>query len=502
MAAPAWANNIQVTNVVLVDQDTGADVINIRFDISWDNSWRLSGTQAPSNRDAAWVFAKWRVPGGNWAHCTLSTTDLDHTAPTGSQIDASFSKDNTGKGVFIFRDSEGTGSNNWSGVKLYWDYGTDGMGDNDVVEVRVFAIEMVYVPQGAFYVGDADNDVKDCFHDGDDTGPYQVTGEGAITVGTGNGELYYDYNHTSGGGDQSGPIPADFPKGYNSFYAMKYEISQGQYADFLNTLTRDQQNPRTYSDVSTNAITNIYVMSNQTSVIGRNTITCPASGNGTTDPITFSVSTPDRACNYLSWMDDAAYADWAGIRPMTGLEFEKICRGTQSVVDDEYVWGNANIATAAYTLANDGQPGESIAANYANDPTGNAMYTHTIGSIGGPLRCGIFATATSSRAEAGAGYYGAMEMSGNLFERPVTLGNATGRGFTGSHGDGALSVNGDADVLNWPGLVSGEVTGADGSGSRGGGFFSSVLEVAFREGAANTYTGRDYIIGFRAVRTE
>ena len=44
-------------------------------------------------------------------------------------------------------------------------------------------------------------------------------------------------------------------------------------------------------------------------------------------------------CNFLSWMDLAAYLDWAALRPMTELEFEKICRGPNPPIAGEYVWG-------------------------------------------------------------------------------------------------------------------------------------------------------------------
>jgi formylglycine-generating enzyme required for sulfatase activity len=285
----------------------------------------------------------------------------------------------------------------------------------------------------------------------------------------------------------------DYPTGYGAFYCMKYEISQGQYADFLNTLDRAQQNTRTGTDVSTDVITNVYVMSDTAVVSERNTISCPASGNGTTDPIVFTAGVPDRACNWISYADGAAYTDWAGLRPMTELEFEKACRGPQVAVAGEYAWGNANIAGSGYTLANDGQPNESIATNYATDPAGNASYDTTDGSINGPLRCGIFATGSSSRAEAGAGYYGVMEMSGNVYERPINLGTTNGRAFTGEHGDGALE-DGDADVSNWPWL----------SGYKGGDWNYSLsrLTVSDRNYASSsTASNRFYSFGFRAVRT-
>jgi formylglycine-generating enzyme required for sulfatase activity len=468
------ANNIQVENVVLKNLDSTNDNIDIQFDISWDNSWRLSSP--PGNWDAAWVFAKWRLQsGGDWSHCTLSTVDEDHTAPTGSVIDASFSVDNNGTGVFVYRSADGTGSNDWDNLRLHWKYGEDGVSDNVAVEVKVFAIEMVYIPQGAFYVGDADGDTANCIHDGDDTGPYFVSSEEAITVGTGDGELYYQPLNAHAG-DQNGPIPAGFPKGYNAFYSMKYEISQGQYADFLNTLTPNQD---------ANRYPNEY--GNWSYTIGG------SAGSRTAD-------VPDRACGFISWMDGVAYADWAGLRPMTELEFVKICRGTQSVVDDEYVWGNSNINTSVYTLANSGQPYETISVNYAKDPTGNALYS-TIS--GGPVRVGIFATSTSTRAEAGAGYYGVLDMAGTMWEREITVGNPTCRAFTGTHGNGELSLNGYADIEDWPGYITGEVTG-DGDTGILGGSLNNVhgLRTSERVDVSDVGTGRAFSFGFRGVRTE
>jgi len=188
---------------------------------------------------------------------------------------------------------------------------------------------------------------------------------------------------------------------------------------------------------------------------------------------------------------------------MTELEFEKVCRGPNSAVAGEYAWGNANIAGSVYTLSNDGQYNEAIASNYASDPTGNASDSTTDGSIDGPLRCGIFATSSSTRAEAGASYYGVMEMSGNLWERSVTLGNSDGRSFLGSHGDGSLSTNGHATNSDWPGESGGEVTGAAGAGCRGGYWcgVTAYLRVSDRHYAAYTSTIRSYKYGIRCGRS-
>jgi hypothetical protein len=89
-------------------------------------------------------------------------------------------------------------------------------------------------------------------------------------------------------------------------------------------------------------------------------------------------------------------------------------------------------------------------------------------------------------------------MSGNLYERPVTLGRKEGRAFTGTHGDGSLASDGNANVTAWPGIY------AVGSGFRGSSWCSGAyyLRVSDRGNAA-TYNGdRHYDYGFRSARTE
>ena len=461
---PLWANHVVVGTVSLIDQNTTSNYTHIEFDISWENSWRTSS--GPSNWDAAWIFAKWKLhTGSTWSHCTLSSTDVDHTAPSGSTIDAA----SDGIGIFIYRNANGTGNVSWDDVKLQWNYGTDGVADDATVDVKVFAIEMVYVPQDSFYVGDGSSTYR--FHDGDNNNQsFQVTSS-QIEFGTSDGKLWATGEWDS----PSGSLQTDFPTGYDAFYCMKYEISQQQYVDFLNTLTSTQASNR-YPDQNGNL---------------RHAIT--VSGG------TYSTTNPYVACNYLNWADGTAYADWAGLRPMTELEFEKACRGDQSAVANEYAWGTADIASSAYTLSSSGNSDEGIATSYSTTE-GNANYNTTKGEINGPLRVGIFAanSSNSGRETAGASYYGIMELSGNLLERPVTVGNLTGRNFTGGHGDGALTSGGDANVTNWPG------TDAVGAGLRGGGWnFAAVyLRTSYRNYATFTDSSRDYYHGFRASKTE
>jgi hypothetical protein len=483
LATTLQANNISLSNLQLTGQNTTSDYILLQFDISWENSWRTSS--APFNWDAAWVFIKYRVPVANggdgiWKHAWLN--DAGHTAPAGSAIEIGLltpgtafnSTTNPGLGAFIYRDADGTGTFSETGVQLRWNYGANGVADDAVLEFTVYGIEMVYVPQGAFYAGSGGTETGS-FTDGSWTSgatvPLSISSENALTVAHSAGNLWY----TAGGnsGDQAGPIPAAFPKGYNSFYCMKYEISQQGYVDFLNSLTQTQATNRKHTYAGE-----------------RYAITGSAVGS-------YATTNPYLACNYLNWADVGAYLDWSGLRPMTELEFEKACRGTASPVANEYAWGTAGVAGSLYTLSNSGTNNEEIATNYSTSD-GNSLYAATNG-IGGPVRVGIFAGTggNTGRVTAGATYYGIMEMNGNLWERPVTVGNASGRAFTGAHGNGALAADGNIDAPYWPGYD------AIGAGLRGCSYNNdaSSLRLSDRYLATIPHNNRYYAFGGRGVRT-
>ncbi len=481
LTATLSANNIAISNLALTGKNTGGQYIMVQFDISWDNSWRASS--APGNWDAAWVFVKYRVAGGAWHHAWLDETG--HTAPSGSTItpglltpvSAFNATTNPGLGAFIYRSANGTGTFTQTGVQLRWNYGANGVADNDVVEIQAFAVEMVYVPAGSFTVGDGSSTSTFC-HANSVASPYTSYTIGvALSSLQGNNASSYSANLSATGswdltGTATATLASGFPTGYNAFYSMKYEISQQQYVDFLNTLTSSQAANR-YSAANTG---NRYGIS--------------VSGG------VYSTTNPYIACNYLSWMDGAAYSDWAGLRPITELEYEKACRGTATPVAGEYAWGNTT-ATAANNITNGSANSETTSTSGAN-----AVFSNQT-NVQGPMRVGVFAAGSTSRAQAGDTYYGIMEMSGNLWERTVTVGNADGRNFTGVHGDGVLSASGHADVTAWPGITGGEVTGASGSGLRGGNWFNvaTSMRVSDRSSAAVTDQLTSLKYGFRAVRS-
>ena len=457
MTGSAQANNIAVTNVALPNQDVVAKTVNVAFDLAWDNSWRGS-----ENWDAAWVFVKFRAPGSNnWQHATLSTNSVDHKPAANSTIAAV----SDGAGVFVYRSSGYTGSVNYAQIKLLWNYGTNGysFAKGALVEVSVHAIEMVYVPAGPFYLGSGGSETISHFYrftDGtQSTNPYLVAAESAITVGIVDGYLYYT---APGGNDCDGgsPIPDAFPKGYTAFYCMKYEISQGQYADFLNKLTGTQW---------TNRNTGANYASYRHTIHG-----------GCTNSI---ADVPDRACNFLAWAHLLAYADWAALRPMTELECEKACRGPAYPVPDEYAWGSASYTAIASETGSggtvtSGTPGANI----------------NFGGISGPTRVGIFATNNATRVLAGAGYYGVMDLSGNIFESAIGVGTVAGRAFTGACGDGILDASGNFNTANWPATVS---------EYRGGQYINGVVnyqKVSARVPTGSSWADHNDSYGGRAVR--
>ena len=511
-----FANNLAVANVSLTNRDTVNHYYDIQFDISWANSWFISGAPgATANWDAAWVFVKYSTYSGgvwsDWKHCTLLNTG--YSAPSGSQMSFGATS-SVYKGAFIYRSSAGSGPVNWTGAKIRWNYGAElpAVSDSATIKIKVFAVEMVLVPgynagQGwggfNFYVGDGANrtgsGTNSHFFDAADAAdprdPVLITSTqpyiSNVSDGTGlAGDITWVNESTYAGNLPVArtQLNASYPTGYNAFYIMKYEISQKQYADFLNTLT------------STQATTYRYPNKNGDS---RHTI----SGSWPN----FSASRPDRACNWLSWPDQCAYADWAALRPFTELEFEKACRGGQTAVAKEYAWGNnppTIVADASLTILGAEDGTETISTNVSLGAClyGNNAFSGGDGGLG-PLRCGIFATGASTRITSGGSYYGVMELSGSLWERPVSVMDSqagqTLSTFTGAHGDGGLSTNGNADTANWPGLSGGEVTGAGGGGFRGGNWYGveSSARTSDRNLAAFADAIRYSSVGGRCART-
>jgi formylglycine-generating enzyme required for sulfatase activity len=348
---------------------------------------------------------------------------------------------------------------------------------------------MIYVPTGIFAAGDGTS------------GNSQFT---LTTINTGNPLLGPSGSGSLGGQaggyptGQLAPSTATWPNGYNAFYCMKYEISQQGYAVFLNTLNRIQQANRFTSNISVGltSISNRFVMTNTTSVTNRNAIACNTNVSANA-PVKFYCDYNNNsiggeandgkeiACNWIGWTDMTAYLAWAGLRPVSELEYEKCGRGNQVPVPGEFAWGNRNVSWATQII-------DAGLSDEHPNPDANLIGNSF---LQGPLRNGALATATSGREQAGAGYYGMMELTGNLWERIVNLSTAGGRNFAGSHGNGKLDANGNvAGNTDWP--------TSDGMGGRGGSYVSVETDQQLSSrGQATTLAGRISTYGGRGCRT-
>lgn len=471
---PLSANNVVVSNVSLQGQNATDNYSLIQFNVSWDNSWRVSA--APANWDAVWIFAKFRPRiGGEWKHCSFnwvngSGTGDGHTVPSGAVISSAQDATGISRGVFMYASATTGGNVSYTNARLRWNYGADGIGDDDSVEISVFAIEMVYVTEGSFWVGGNATTTAPLYRSPTTTDPFQITSEDTIRCGQNTGNLRW-ITSTS---QPTATLPAAFPKGFRAFYCMKYELTQDMWVAFLNHI------PAAYA--TTRHVSATY---------GRNNITV-SSG-------VYSTTRPNVPVTGMNASDMLSFLDWAALRPMTELEYEKACRGPVYPVTNEHAWGTSLAAGSAYTYSNTNNANEAIATNYslaAN--TGNAIISNTVGAFTGPARSGLFAAhgSNNGRLTSGASYYGIMEMTGNVFETVLTIETATGRAFNGLNGDGVLNLSGLYNTANWGSCTDYRVRG-------GSWATNSTIVISAR--IATNVAGYDpcdrYSFGIRGVRT-
>ncbi len=445
------ANNLEIKDLQLIDFQT------ISFTVSWDNSWLLEADQAPGNHDGVWLFAKVRTREGIWQPLYFQAVLED----TDSMSSFLATIPENGRGCLVRRSKVGSGSIEGVMRLLLSETLT-----TEITDIQLLAIEMVHIPEGAFYVGDSSS-----FHHirGPMGGsPVLIESEAEIEMS----DIGVGEEATIGGN-----IPTDYPKGFAAFYVMKYEISQAQYRDFLNTLSFEQQLSRTVTspddEIGTSALAGLSVQKFRNGIVISKpgvpgteaaVYACDANENGMMNEVNDG---SDRSCNFLNWRDILAYMDWAGLMPITELAFEKACRGPLLWTAGEFAWGTSQILDAN-SLINDGMANEGV-MEMATTEAGLA--SHGFQGLQGPLRCGFGGSDSSNRLQIGAGYFGATELSGNLWELCVSIREA-GLVFKGGHGDGHLDSNGEADVVDWP---------LEDGGIHRGGAWNSGIQGEFRD---------------------
>ncbi len=476
------ANNVQI------DQVKPLSEVELSFNFSWDNAWNFKDSIAPYNHDALWIFIKGQQADGSWKHLSINSNES-------IVIDSDFSavKVEDGMGFYVHLSSFGSASNINGEVQV-------SIATDDLMAFRaisVYAIEMVYVSEGAFYVGDDSSNFT--LGDGQTSESFLIDDSDEISVGKSENQLWSrgEIHRLSGN------IPAAYPKGFDAFYCMKYEISQEQYVDFLNTLSRVQQEARALDLPSTSIC-----ISNPPNEIERNGIVLIEErledfndiyGHDFTFDNKFNAENDGQniACNFLSWSDFSAYLDWSALRPMTELEFEKASRGFDQSVPLEFAWGSDGVQNAI-SLLNSGLETETV-SEQGLETKGLANYGYCAPS--GPIRCGFAATGLTNRITSGASYFGIMELSGNLWESVISL-NKQGLDYDGIHGDGQLTDDGSGDVENWY-AVDGKSAGIRG-GAWNSGVLSGFRDLAVSDrfnGFYNTNSYRQGTVGGRGVRS-
>ena len=428
----------------------GSPTINgstVSFTIKWDNSWKVS--TGPSNWDAVWVFVKRQNCDGAlnpWVHADLSGSG--HSVTNGVlQVD--LASDN--KGVFIRRQADGIGNISQATVTLTL---TSAIGSDNI---QIFGLEMVYVPQGSFYIGDGNknnsNNPNYQMMGNAQWNPVQITSS-LLSSHSANGMPASVY----GGGQALGStvnLPSTYPFGYNAFYCMKYEITADIYISFLNSLTYNQQlrmqqdydwnrTPPT-SNSGTSFMENwgykivIDIPGVSTNMLKPAVYAANANNNGTYNEACDGLGLPvalNKRC-YLAFMD------WAALRPMTEFEYEKACRGPVTPVAGEMSWGTTDF-TNSYNISNRFCQNESNSNFYLG--LSNAQ-------TGVSYRAGIEATASTDRVHAGATYYGILNMTGSTFERCVGSWGYDYSVYTTQNGDGNIASDGQTDITIWSNML-------------------------------------------------
>lgn len=458
----SWAAGIKAEHIRMhyVEEEAGLREWSAQLTVSWRHAWRNG-----RNHDAAWIFFKLKNKNGRTSHLKADPARMYVLETHGPKMPkAALQASSDSLGLYLYPAADYRGDLSYT-LKVHFKAPPPNLNiwENTL---EAYALEMVYIPEGPFTLGDPDTLALEynAFYrsgpGGQVDGLYTVLSEEEIAVGPEEGALYYRSETPIYNGDQKGPIPAAFPKGFRAFYIMKYEITQGQYAAFLNNIDKEGAairanfgGPDYYSSRGTIRLQDGH----------------------------YVAGVPERPLNFVSWEDGIAFADWAALRPMTEFEFTKACRGGGRPTAREYPWGTGEAGQVARIV----------------DTEDNLVL------INGYTEADLN---DDTRPCIGASYYWVMDLAGSVWEKVITPGNETGRQFDGRHGDGRLGYLASANVPGWPD----DNDHKGGYGYRGGGFyeqgkafsaFNPYSPIAYRRFGAWSGGPRYIAYGFRCART-
>lgn len=369
----AQSSDLQVGEVRVINHK------QLSFSISWKHCWNLEAKESPNNHDAVYFFLKAR-------HNNGEAKNLNIKAISANSNTVSVALKSIG-GLIRTESSSDTVINVSIQIDLELPLAAGEW------EINAYALEMVQIKQGSFWIGDSLSNYTLGKKDG-----------GSLLI-DGNAKVVYQK------GD-SLPLIHNAVTGFHFFYLMKQEISQGSFADFLNSLSEAEaelMKPSIISLPLNSPQRNRCFITQKGKQFG-----VDANQNGSLNEGNDGVAI---ACNWLTNYQLLTYLCWAGLRPITELEFEKACRGPLRSKPKEFAWGTI-YSTDANELVLSNTNLET-ASEIGNDSCGLTNHALIAGSryIEGPIRSGFGFTSKSDRVKAGAGFYGNADLSGNLWEQ-------------------------------------------------------------------------------------
>jgi hypothetical protein len=411
-AGVARADKLRIENAKVAQRD--ATTATVSFDVTWENSWYHGVFH-----DAAWVFFKVRADEKSaWQHVRLAADKVLNptgfgSAKEGTQLSFVVPDGDDGfTGMFVRRAADGVGLVIARRVTAVCDLkAIQGITDIAKAQIRGFGVEMIYVAEGPFYLGK-----------GNET-PSQFAG-----LGFGGMELNWFYKYgRSDGRDYTSSFPytrswrhVHWGVGYTSDNLPPFKVTNagpiptGKQKGALWAVGLKPEDKGEIPAAFPNGYNAFYIMKYCWFTAGQyadflNTLTEAqahpryyANGHGqaikrsgTSPNYTHTASDPDAMCPWLSWQDGATYAAWAGLRPTTELEYEKASRGTKIPVPND-------------------------ADNM---------------------------------------FWGLMGQGTRMYEREVTVSDAVGRSFKGTHGRGTPELPADWPVQPADFLMSGKIPG-------------------------------------------
>jgi formylglycine-generating enzyme required for sulfatase activity len=452
----ANAHGVDVSNVSVTGND-------ITFDISWKNSWNSyanTNPNYPKNRSGIWVFLKVQNDVTNeWSHQKVSNVAADHSNPYAPPpaLPITIYPSTDGIGVMLHHFSQISSFASFSArVKLKMDAVPIGN-----LNFKVFAIEMVEASQGAYQIGDGRTNYLRL-----DTFTVSSPG-GVLNPGIPANELLHLYS--SAGLSHPG-ICCNYPIGFWKTNVMRYECSNEQYVEFLNTLTYDQQ--RALTDIPPDASANSSAFQSHLAY-NNNIIKIKVPGISNAQPAVYACDYngnniydengdgQNQAFGIASVRRALSYLDWSGLRPMSELEYEKFTRGSDLAgnaiprIIHEYAWGTDSVVGIRLgDASNIGQDNERYSGPSA---LGRAVCAaNAVSNISpiGPMRVGQLSGPATGREASGASFYGIMDMSGNVAELCYSVFYSDKTLDRSDYGDGIISNNtadvGEHNVSNWP----------------------------------------------------